>query len=445
MMVRLIVSRIVTFCLLLVGATVLSIAPSVANASPGSLGEQCSGSSITGVGSELQEGQQSLWGNAFNSASNKSLRACSGTQGAKLKPGVNYLTVGGQTGLEAWGVGGHAAHFGIEDAFIGTDEPPNATQRGEILSHASTPGISALESIPISRYAVAIIVHLPSHCRPTSDAVPGYFVLDSKMLEEIWRGKIHDWDEVLGGPGGNRFVKPEEGCTGSTPITRVVSDEASGTAWTLKKYLYLIDKEKNILGTLGWRELAEGSDNTEWPGTVTHSSEGSEEAIANLVVATPGSIGLVDWAIGSKSFSSKLGGGGEYHERFIAEIQNNGLRTTAPVSYATPGTLDSPCERTEFTDPEKGGLPPTTASSWNGVTTDTVQPERVYPLCGLSYDLALARYSEFPGTTEAEATTASNFLRFVLSKSVGGGEGGPQTLPLGILEKSRRGAERVQY
>lgn len=443
MFVRSTTCRIVSFCVLLVGTMVPLVASSAANAA---LGEQCSGSSIMGRGSELQESQLSLWTSSFSNSKNTGPRACSGTQGAKLKPSVGYLSVGEQAGLEAWGVDGHAANFGPEDAFIGTDEPPNATQREEILAHSNAPGESSLETIPVLRYAVAIIVRLPSHCRPTSDAVLGYFVLDNKTLEEIWRGKIHDWDEVLGGAGGNRFVKPEEGCNGSTPITRIVSDEAAGSSWTLKKYLYLINKEKNIVGTLGWRELAEGPNNNEWPGTVTRTSEGSEEAVAKLVAATPGSIGFVNWTTAYKLFT-KSGGGGEYRERFVAQVQNNGLRTTAPVSYEIPGTAldETPCATTEYIDPEKGGLPPTAFSLWNGVTTNTSQPSRTYPICGLSYDLALTRYSQFPGTTEAEATTVSNFLRFALSKSVGGGEEGPQTLPLAILEKSRRGAERIQY
>jgi ABC-type phosphate transport system substrate-binding protein len=428
------------FCLLLAGVMAPFVAPSVASAS---LGEQCSGSSIMGIGSELQENQQGLWSSAFNSASNKSPSACSGTQGAKLKPSVGYLTVGGQAGLEAWGVDGHAVNFGLEDAFIGTDEPPNATQREEIVSHSSAPSSGSIVTIPVQRYAVAIVFHLPLNCRPTSSVVLGYFVLDSKMLEEVWRGKIHDWDELLGGEGGNRFVKPEDGCKGDTPITRVVGGEDSGSSWTLKRYLYLINKEKNIIGTLGWRELAEGSNNTEWPGTVTRPSEGGEEAIAKLVTETPGSIGFVDWTTVQVSFT-KPGGGGEYRARFVAPIQNNGVRTAPPVVYVTPSRQSTICQTTEYADPEKGGLPPTAFSLWNGVTTKTTQPGPAYPLCGLSYDIALTRYSQFPGTTQAEATTVSNFLRFSLSKSAGG-EGTGLTLPLTVLEEARRGAERIQY
>jgi ABC-type phosphate transport system substrate-binding protein len=442
MTMRPIVRCFVSSWLLLVG--ILAIAGLAPDAASASLGEQCSGGSIVGKGTELQQSLQSSWNSSFNKASDKSPRACSGTQGAKLKPGVAYSDVSDRTGLEAWGVGGHAANFGVEDAFIGTGEPPNAVEREEIAVHSSLPPGGSLETIPVLQYPIAIIMRLPSDCRASGAVSDGTIALKNKWLEEIWRGKIHNWEEILGGPTGNQFMKVA-GCNPNTSITRVVSGEGSGPSATLKKYLYLIDKEKTIVGTRGWRELAEGTSNVEWPGTVIRPSEGGEEAIVELVAKTPGSIGFVTLATADKrNLFNHLNGGGRYEERLIPAIQNDGLSTAPPPEgYVTPdGRL---CNNTEYIDPEKGGLPPSIFSLWNGVTTSITQPANAYPLCGLSYDLTLTKYSQYPGTSEPEATTVNNFLRFALSESVGGGEEGTRTLPLPLLEVARRGAERIQY
>jgi ABC-type phosphate transport system substrate-binding protein len=428
--------------LLLIGIlAAIGLAPDAASAS---LGEQCSGASIAGKGTELQQSLQSSWNASFNKASDNSPRACSGTQGAKLKPGVTYSDVPDRTGLEAWGVDGYAADFGVGDAFIGTGEPPNAIEREEIAAHSSLPPGDSLETIPVLQYPIAIIMRLPSDCRASGTTTDGLIVLKNKWLEEIWRGKIHDWEEILGGSTGNQFMKVA-GCKPNTPITRVVNSEGSGPSATLKKYLYLINKEKTIVGTRGWRELAEGASDVEWPGTVIRPSEGSEEAIVELVAKTPGSIGFVTLATADKrNLFNHIGGGGRYRERLVAAIQDDGLNAGAPSqAYRTPDT--NLCDDTEYIDPEKGGLPPTIFSLWNGVTANITQPANAYSLCGLSYDLTLTKYSQYPGTSEAEATTVNNFLKFALSESIGGGEEGKQSLPLPLLEVARRGAERIQY
>src|SRR3984957_7899281 len=248
MMMQFVLRRIVPVCLFLVVIFVAFSAPGAAKAS---LGEQCSGDPIVGKGSELQQGQQALWGSSFNEAGDKSPRACSGTQGAKLEPGVGYLSVGNRIGLEAWGVNGHTANFGLEDAFIGTGEPPNATEREEIVSHSSLPAGDGLQTIPVLQYPVAIIVQLPLHCLPDSKASGGMLALSNKTLEEIWRGKSDNWEEVLGGSTGKRFLKTE-GCEPNPPIPRVVTSESSGPSATLKKYLYLVIKEKTVVGGRGW-------------------------------------------------------------------------------------------------------------------------------------------------------------------------------------------------
>lgn len=425
-----------------VGIALVLAAPSTAGAS---LGEQCSGSSIVGEGSLLQAKDHESLTFSFNRPEDHSPRACSGTQGAMLEPKVSYLPGGDLVALESWGVNGHAADFSASNAFIATDEPPNATQREEIVAHSSEPHWASLQTIPVQQYAVAILVHLPTGCMATSSLHSGYLVFDNSTFEKLWKGEVHDWGEIT--DGGDRIVINSSACDPSTPITRIVSLDNGGASWTLKKYLYLANKEKNIIGSQGWRELAEGSANTEWPGTVTRPSEAGEEAVDELVAEAPSSIAVVNMsaALRGSLFGGSAKEGGEWRPRFMALLQNNGLASSAEYGQLHPGENRVYCRPLpEYTNSGVAGAPPSTFSLWNSLTTKTKEPE--YPLCGLSYILALTKYSEYPGTTEAEATTVNNYLRFPFSASRGGGqEEFHPGLSTQLLEESRRGVEAIQY
>jgi ABC-type phosphate transport system substrate-binding protein len=421
------------------------VVPSTARAS---LGAQCSGSSILDRGSFLQSEIQKTLSSSFNNPEDHNSQACSGTQGAMLEPKVSYVPDGNQAGLQSWGVEGHAADFSASNAFIVTDEPPNGTQREEIVGHSSEPHWGSLQTIPVLGYTVAVVVNLPAHCKANNETSSdkGFLVLTNRTLEKIWRGQIHDWNEIADS-GDVVHNLAEKICDPNVPITRVVSVDNSGASLTLKKYLYLINKEKNIVGSLGWRELAVGSAGTEWPGTVTRPSEEGEEAVANTVANTPGSIGVVDLTLHAEElFTGLKKEGGEQHERFITPLQNNGLVGSASATYTklTPDSYDAECVNVQYTNDGVSGLPASTFSLWSPVTTKTT--ESSYTLCGLSYVLALTKYSEYPGANEAQATTVSNYLRFVFSMSRGGGlEEFRSGLSSQLLEESRRGVEQIQY
>ncbi|HTA15880.1 MAG TPA: substrate-binding domain-containing protein [Solirubrobacteraceae bacterium] len=412
-----------------------------------SLGERCSGSSIAAQGSWLQVADQESLGHSFNDTEDHSPRACSGTQGAMLEPKVSYTPTGNLSGLQSWGAGGHAADFSASNALIATDVPPNATQREEIVAHSSEPEWASLETIPVQQYTVAVIVNLPAHCKANNDTSHrGFLALTSRTLEKIWQGQIHNWNEIADS-GDVVENLAEKNCDPSTPITRVVSRDDSGSSWTLEKYLYLIDKEKNVIGSQGWRELAEGPAGAQWPGTVTRPSEEGEEAVASLVAATPGSIAVVSM---TPQVEELFTGGvtrdaGEGRERSIALLQNNGLVGSGSATYVklSPHSSNA-CSGVVYTNDGVLGLPAGSSSLWNGVTTKIT--ESGYSLCGLSYVLALRKYSQYPGTSEAEATTVSDYLRFTFSISHGGGlEQFHPDLSAQLLEESRRGAEAIGY
>jgi ABC-type phosphate transport system substrate-binding protein len=192
-----------------VPSCILSAAMLAALALPGaasatSVGAQCSSTAkIKGQGSTLQEEAQILWSEGpegFNVSGNK--YACNGTQGSHNKPEVRYLQPGSGSGhaLRSWDgeLHGGPTYVGPEpeNAFLGTDEPPNRTQIGEIESHESTLTPESVETIPVLEGAVAMIVNLPEGCAATSKSNAGRLVLNDKALEEIYRGKITKWNQL---------------------------------------------------------------------------------------------------------------------------------------------------------------------------------------------------------------------------------------------------------
>jgi ABC-type phosphate transport system substrate-binding protein len=437
------VRRLVPACVLSAAAVVALVAPGAANA--GLLGEQCSGSNIVGKGSSLQKlAQQTVWGPSFNTSSN--IKACNGTQGSKGIPTVTYESVGSGAGMEGWGVNKHA--FESAFAFIGTDEPPDALQHEEIQSHAKHPKENTLETIPVLQAAVSVIVRLPKSCVGTSTSNPGRIVLDNVTLEKIFRGVITKWSEIT--DNGDKLSGT--GCNAETTITRVVRHDQSGTTSIFKKYLALINGEKNIVGELGWRELAVGANNTEWPGTVSKPSESGGGALVKLVNETPSSIGYANLADARANGNFAPPVGGKNTARFWTPVQNNGLEQeeetyTDPSSNGDAKELaNSNCANTEYTNGEVPFPPSSTLALWNEVTTKTAEPN--YTLCGLTYDLAFHEYSQYPGMTLEEATSANNYLLFVLA-----GGGGQElikkhdylALPPALHTEAVEGAEKSKF
>ena len=122
--------------------------------------------------------------------------------------------------------------------------------------------------------------------------------------------------------------------------------------------------------------------------------------------------------------------GGPGTEKFWVELQNSGEKQKGE-KYADPATNgdvealgNSNCVKTKYTNGKGTKFPPeSTAKLWNEVTTST--KEKNYPLCALSFDTMLKKYSNYPGTTAAEVETAAQFARFELNEEA---EGGQQTI-----------------
>jgi ABC-type phosphate transport system substrate-binding protein len=186
-------------CILSAATVAALIAPGAASAT--TVGKQCSSTAkVKGQGSTLQEEAELLWTAEFNVSGNK--YACNGTQGEKHTPAVEYLHPGSGSGhaLRSWGASIKKPEEYIgpetENAFLGTDEPPNRTQLGEIEKRESTIVPESLETIPVLEGAVAIIVNLPEGCAATSKSNAGRLVLDDSSLEGIYRGTITKWSQL---------------------------------------------------------------------------------------------------------------------------------------------------------------------------------------------------------------------------------------------------------
>ena len=423
---RLMPRRLPSACLLSVLAATALAAPSVASAAPG--GEQCSGVNIEGQGASLQKlSQIETWTPAFNTSANA--LACSGTQGSTGKPTVTYHSVGSGKGLESFGQEPktEVVNYGPKNAYVGTDEPPNPTQKAEIESHNG----GKLLTIPVEQAAVTVSVHLPANCTLSGGPTPGRIAMKEATVEKIFQDTVTTWKQIL---NGSKMTGT--GCSTSTPIKRVVRKDGSGTTSLFKKYLNLVySKEIPTAEGKTWKQLAETAHNTTWPneaGDPVIRGEGNG-GVATEVAANAGSVGYINLADARKNgkFSPPLGGSGT--PTFWVDIENGKITVEGKKvpTYADPSTngdaeskANSNCEETLYTNGKKKFPPPLTEEAWNEVSTS--KTEKNYVICGFTYDLSLTHFSGVTGSLEAPTAgsvrSAFDYLNFVLATGAGGGQ-----------------------
>jgi ABC-type phosphate transport system substrate-binding protein len=430
-------------------------------AASAAVGQQCSGVSITAQGSSLQAvAQQELWAPKFHT-SGESL-ACDGSQGSKGTPTITYNSTGSGAALRSWGAESKSPSeisFGPGNAFAATDEPPNEKQIEEIESQESTKTTGTLESIPVAQESVVILVHLPTGCTATSTAASGRLAFTNADLEGVFAGTIKTWGGITG--GGDAITGT--GCS-TDAITPIVRFDQSGTTHIFKRYLNLIYGIKGetlatASGNETWGELSEGSLNTVWPTAAAvekPAAKGGGELL-NKVEATAGSIGYVNVAEARKRAAFVPPSGGANEPTFWAVLENShkGSGKKEKVTFQDPSnngdnaTLDAAnCGKTVYTNGTEPFPPGSVLDPWNTVTTSITLKEKTYSLCGLTYDLAFTDYELLTGTSEAEATTVNNYLRFVTAKSDGQAllPGDDYLgLPKAIITKAESGAAAVSF
>jgi ABC-type phosphate transport system substrate-binding protein len=463
--------RVLSACIVSVAAAAAMAAPGVASATT-DLGEQCSGANIKGLGSTFQAPAQEVWSPSFNTSANE--KACSGSQGSKGTPSAKY-----EQGEPERGSGACLKDFGVgatpkynEFPFCGTDEAPSESQKTEIESHETGAEAKSLENIPVTQGSVAVIVHLPEGCKAETEVHVGTTTksklyklgrlafLDS-TVEGIYRGTLRNWKQVVEAQPGATMT-----CTGGaaeeeTPISVVVRLDKSGTTHIFKSYLAQVNttpfeaeefnepekgKENACKKVLPperktWEDVQEGCENQRWPlaAKVVRPTEAGNPGVVNTVNTKASSVGYADIAVARKMkfFSAKGLGGenkkgketkvGEQNTRFWAEVQDSSDEAS-PILYADPATngdvekvANSNCAATVYAAKKGEKFPPkSTRDPWFAVKAELVQKK--YPICGLTYVLALRQYAKYtPQASKAQATTVENYILFALSPKIGGG------------------------
>jgi ABC-type phosphate transport system substrate-binding protein len=381
--------------LALAATAAMAVAGAGAGSANASLLTACTGSAIHGEGSSLQGASQSVWTTRFN------VNTTGGCTVAGRNPAVTYTpTSSGRCMNGKWGADGRTA-LDTTVHYCGSDDAPTSTQ----ITNINNATRSSVLSIPVTQAAIAIIVNPPAGCTISS--------ITPSDLEKVWRGNVTTWAGISG----------TSGC-GTNTITRVVRADSSGTTYQLKHYLNSQNGAAVCSATgrttTTWAGLQDPSLNLVWPGVcdgppstgVTYSlaggvgpaagSGGGDEA--RTVAATTGSIGYAALADARRVYT----GSGSY--RWIPirsglstlNPSSNGLSTTAANSNCTTAAN------------AYGSSLPSATSSWDSVYL--VNAGTQYPLCTLTWDLAVKDYSRaWTGspTGQAIATTVRDYLNYV--------------------------------
>lgn len=440
----------------------------------------CEGSTFVAQGSSFQASMQASMKTLFESS-----LGCNGTPA-----GPSYRPNGSGNGNAAMGAGGGNASLncavlasctqplapGVRDLttrLSGSDEPPNPTQQQAMNDGtASTADDGKLHVIPAAAGAGVVILHAPEGCdlsgvtnltngatgtvggldtgdrasdhtqriRLTSDQVEKAFAADSDA--DTW-GELAPGISGTGNDAADDPIVEGVACR-DIPVRRIVRFDNSGTTYSWKAYLALIN------GGRGWITTYNANPNTVWPraggsGTVSpqnavgaacnnadHLCEGPASgngSLADAVRTTDGSIGYNDLATArAKGFDVTPGGTQDY--TFWTPLQNNpgGSATgyAEPTSDATAHTSTittkgANCQRVSVAnvpDPARTGGD-ATLGDWSRAYA---AGGAGYPACVLTYVEAWDDNAPVYGNTpaeEAKARTVKDYLEKVIVSSAG--------------------------
>jgi ABC-type phosphate transport system substrate-binding protein len=369
---------------LLTGATVAALGFGGLSAGGAVAAPACNGSNIVGAGSSLQKvAQEKVWIPGFQGT------ICPGG------PTVTYNPIGSGAGMKEWNSDGVLGKINTATSFIGTDDAPNPAQIANITKVA---GGAGLLTIPVAQTSIAIIANPPAGCEVEA--------ITNKQLEQVFRGTLKQWSELDTSEG-----------TCTSPITRIVRKDGSGTTYQVKNYL-----AKMFGGTLPclgltWLEArainnAAGEPNINWPksceGTVLSNVETSTStgggALVEKVNATTGSIGYAATP-DAKAKGAKV----------ILSVQNNGQVAAAEAEFASPIIgEEANCLTTQYTVPvgarQKTGEVAINVD-WSQVFgAHPSAGGEAYPLCTLTYQLAFRGYKN-AGFKFVNEVTVRDYLK----------------------------------
>jgi ABC-type phosphate transport system substrate-binding protein len=424
-------------------------------AAPPASGINCvsSDGKINGRGSTYQTRAQGDFWTGFDSD------VC----GAVASQGSNDVTVAGQMGIYNYPSTGLGAGFtgsgnGLKaancrtDAYAGTDLPyseaqlaglngapgnsviggcstyatqpfaPDATTNGTTFPAAADQE-APIMSFPIAGSSVDIAVNLTAaDCGGTK---PSNLKFTPAQMTYLWGGNAVDWNDATLVTGNPSLAN----CT--TPVTRVVRQDNSGTTSIFKSYLINIDDARSAATCdpgATWTSF-DGSPNTSWPtgsGTcdalaVPTTSGGP--ALVSLLGTTNGGVGFADLADMVASTVPVI----------TASVQN-----AAGTSYQAPGSGKAAnCDYSVLTLPgatasDSVGL--NSSDNWgsdnatvNGAANHVNATDLgvKYPICGLTFDLVYTNLglgggsspNAIVGLTADQRRTLYSFITYVLSST----------------------------
>jgi ABC-type phosphate transport system substrate-binding protein len=432
-----------TAAVLAIGTAAIFAVAGVEVDTASALGAHCSGEAILGEGASLQGMAQATWTVGFNLSANP--LACNGTQGTLAKPKVTYLSTGSGAALREWGATtGALGPNGVQDNFIGTTEPPTATQLTNMKKALRAHGIANstnVVTIPVAQTAIAIVVNLPSGCSLTR--------ITNAQLQAAFAGTAKTWTEI--GAVGT-------GC--GVAIKRVVRTDGSGVTYQFKQYLFRLNSASLCVaefpGGMTWQQLQNEFEvgtavpNRTWPDCAGSSmlirpagSGGTE--VVKTVNATDGAIGYVGLPE-AEAFKTS--------ETTILEVQDGIV--SAKQTFAPPSASESRanCEGIPYSKPrgesgtevsswEEAGMKPNL--DWSQVygSNPTIGAGR-YSICTLSWVEAATESTKVWGV--AKATSIHDYLKFVVAMEGGQAEISKKwfaRLPFTTTSNVRIAAERA--
>ena len=353
---------------------------------PSSSSSGCSLSNIKGAGSSLQGiAHAKVWAPAFEGP-------CPGLE-------IKYESTGSAAGMSAWNFDGAKGSIDTGLSFIGTDDAPSAAQIANIKSKA---GGAQLAVIPVAQTSIAILANPPAGCEVE--------LITNANLAGVFEGRLSKWSQLEGAEGA---------C--NSPITRVVRKDGSGTTYQLKNYLFQLYK-KGLFCTTGgtegkksWQELepigSGAHPNVDWPESCTEKAlsaivrpagNGGGEEVGK-VNSTAGSIGYAALSDAEAGISGTT---------TILALQNNGQKKGGEANFANAASGSTAnCGGITYSGFKlNSGLD----IDWSGIfgAKPTVGGKS-YPLCTLTYDLALHGYKA-AGFSEAQEITTAGYLGYVL-------------------------------
>jgi ABC-type phosphate transport system substrate-binding protein len=365
----------------------------------------CTGVDITGEGSSLQSiAHEKAWIPGFQGPGGFCF-------GKGTEPKVTYNGAGSSGGLAAWDFNGpDGVPFDHTRAFTASDEAPTASQLGN--AEAAAGGSKALV-IPVAQTSIGVVVNPPKGCTLGK--------ITNKQLESVFRGNVKRWGQIDTATGA--------GCAGA-PITRVVRPDGSGTTYQFKNYLWLISGAK-LLCTEGsgktWKELesigVNGHPNTDWPengvggckaGTLSSVVTAVGNGGANLVKKVNTTNGSIGYAALPDVEAQKGNGENADGDTDTVKLQNNGLVKLANATFAPPATetRGANCSAAQYTVPAAGRVGSGSGESvdWSEVFGAALKAgDENYPLCALTYEMALASYGK-AGFSEGVELTVRDYL-----------------------------------